>query len=98
MSFIFHLFRKNGHAPAEIHRTSRDGAVNLPLPASVTPAPKKRALIRSSFRLKVLVPVVSCLALAVAATFFVVQRELARQFDKDARRTLLAANEVVRYS
>lgn len=62
------------------------------------PATKVRMLIDSSFRVKVLFPVVGCLALAVAATFFVIQRELARQFDTDARRTLLAANEAVRYS
>ena len=59
---------------------------------------KARALIDSSFRVKVLLPVVGCLALAVAATFFVVLHELARQFDTDARRTLLAADEAVRFS
>ncbi|HEY2084170.1 MAG TPA: hypothetical protein VGI88_15410, partial [Verrucomicrobiae bacterium] len=57
---------------------------------------KVRRLIDSSFRAKVLVPVVGCLAIAVVATFFVVERELARQFDTNARRSLLAANEVVR--
>ena len=59
---------------------------------------KARRLVGSSFRLKVLLPVVGCLALAVAATFFVVESELARRFDTDARRTLLAASEAVRYS
>jgi two-component system NtrC family sensor kinase len=38
------------------------------------------------------------MTLAVAATFFVVQHSLARRFDTGARRTLLAANDVVRYS
>ncbi|HWD93920.1 MAG TPA: ATP-binding protein [Verrucomicrobiae bacterium] len=56
------------------------------------------AVIDSSFRIKVLLPVVACLAVAVAATFYVMDRRLARQFDTDARRTLLAANEVVRNS
>ena len=59
---------------------------------------RARARITSSFRVKVLVPVVACLALAVAAMLFVVDRELSRRLDTDARRTLLAANEVVRYS
>lgn len=75
--------------------------MRLPRPKwfkSALPAVKARGLIHSSFRLKVLLPVVGCLALAVAATFFVVERELARQFDTEARRTLLAANEAVRYS
>jgi signal transduction histidine kinase len=61
-------------------------------------AARARALIGSSFSVKILVPVVGCLAIAVAATFFVVERELARQFDTQARRTLLAANEVVHNS
>jgi two-component system, NtrC family, sensor kinase len=56
------------------------------------------ALIDSSFRIKVLLPVIACLAVAVAATFYVMNRRLARQFDTDARRTLLAANEFVRSS
>jgi len=59
---------------------------------------KVRALVDSNFRVKVLLPVVGCLALAVAAAFFVVRREVARQFDNDARRTLLAADEAVRFS
>lgn len=57
-----------------------------------------RRLFGSSLRAKILLPVVGCLVLAVAVTFFVVERELARQFDRDARRTLVAADEVVRYS
>lgn len=61
-------------------------------------AAKAVAPIQSSFRVKVLLPVVGCLVFAVAGTFFVVERELARQFDTDARRALLAADEVVRYS
>jgi two-component system, NtrC family, sensor kinase len=61
-------------------------------------AGKARRLIESSFRFKVLLPVVGCLIGVVAATFFVVDRELARQSDTDARRTLLAANAAVRYS
>lgn len=61
-------------------------------------AAKVRGLVGSSFQIKLLLPVVGCLALTVAATFFVVERELARQFDTDARRTLLAADEAVRYS
>ena len=56
------------------------------------------ALIDSSFRIKVLLPVVACLAVAVFATFYVMDRRLARQFDTDARRTLLDANKFVRNS
>ena len=110
MNFSRYLFRRNGHAAVELHRTASDSTAHRPLPQDkahslglgnkpdAAPAARRRKLIRSSFRLKMLVPVVGCLALAVAATYSVVQRELARQFDTNARRTLLAANGVVRYS
>lgn len=85
----------------KLFKLAKNCRMRLPRPKwfkSASPASKARGLIHSSFRLKVLLPVVGCLALAVAATFFVVERELARRFDTDGRRTLLAANEAVSYS
>jgi signal transduction histidine kinase/ActR/RegA family two-component response regulator len=84
--------RSNGQEPALNGRANGSPSLLAHLIA------KARGLVGSSFRIKLLLPVVGCLALAVAATFYVVERELARQFDTDARRTLLAADEALRYS
>jgi len=55
-------------------------------------------LFDASFRAKVLVPVVGCMAVAMAITFFVVDHRIARQSEQEARNTLATANAVIRSS
>src|SRR5258706_2322632 len=57
-----------------------------------------RMLLGASFRGKVLLPVVGCMAGVLAAIFFVVEHQLAQQSEKEARKTLATANAVIRYS
>jgi two-component system NtrC family sensor kinase len=57
-----------------------------------------REVFDSSFRAKVLLPVVGCMAVTLAATFFVVDRRISQQSGQEARNTLATANAVVRYS
>lgn len=61
-------------------------------------ANRVRVWFDSSFRNKVLLPVMACTVCVLAVTFFVVRHQLARQSDKEARKTLATANAVVRYS
>src|SRR5207248_1164245 len=53
---------------------------------------------QSSFRNKVLLPVIACTACVLVVTFFVFNDQVARQADKEARKTLATANAVIRYS
>ncbi|HZF00603.1 MAG TPA: hypothetical protein VE344_01785, partial [Methylomirabilota bacterium] len=46
----------------------------------------------SSFRNKVLLPVMSCAVAVLAVTYFVVRHQLAQQSEKEARKTLTTAN------
>jgi two-component system, NtrC family, sensor kinase len=55
-------------------------------------------LFDSSFRAKVLLPVVGCMAVAMAVTFFVVDHRIAQQSEQEARNTLATANAVIRSS
>jgi two-component system, NtrC family, sensor kinase len=55
-------------------------------------------LFDSSFRAKVLLPVVGSMAVALAATFFVVDNRISGQSEQEARNDLATANAVVRYS
>jgi two-component system, NtrC family, sensor kinase len=55
-------------------------------------------LFDSNFRAKVLLPVVGCMAGAMAVTFFVVDHRIARQSEQEARNTLATANTVIRSS
>lgn len=55
-------------------------------------------LFDSSFRAKVLLPVAGCMAVAMAAAFFVVDHRIAAQSEQEARNTLATANAAVRYS
>jgi len=52
----------------------------------------------SSFRNKVLLPVVGCTACVLAITFFVAHHQMAAQSDKEARQTLATADAALRYS
>ncbi|HUA39076.1 MAG TPA: ATP-binding protein [Candidatus Sulfopaludibacter sp.] len=55
-------------------------------------------LFDSNFRAKVLLPVVGCMAGAMAIAFFVVGHRIARQSEQEARSTLATANTVIRSS
>ncbi|HEV2328768.1 MAG TPA: ATP-binding protein [Verrucomicrobiae bacterium] len=55
-------------------------------------------LFDSNFRAKVLLPVAGCMAVAMGATFYVVDHRIAKQLEQDARNTLATANAVIRYS
>lgn len=57
-----------------------------------------RALLETSFRAKVLVPVVACVIGAMAVAFFIVNRRIAEQSETGARDALATANAVIRYS
>jgi signal transduction histidine kinase len=59
---------------------------------------RARELFDSSFRAKVLLPVVGCMAVAMAATFFVVDHRIAHQSGQEARNTLATANAVIHSS
>lgn len=52
----------------------------------------------SSFRAKVLLPVVGCMAVAMAVMFFVVDHRIAKQSEQEARYTLATANAVIHSS
>ena len=52
----------------------------------------------SSFRAKVLLPVVSSMTIAMAITFFVVDHRIAQQSKQEARSTLATANAVIQAS
>jgi len=51
-----------------------------------------RAMFKTSFRAKVLVPVLICMVVLITATVFVVNRRVTRQFQTEARRTLATAD------
>jgi len=55
-------------------------------------------LFDSSFRAKVLLPVMGCMAVAMVVTFFVVNHRIAQQSQQEARYTLATANAVIRSS
>ena len=55
-------------------------------------------LFDSSFRAKVLLPVVGCMAVAMGITFFVVDHRIAKQSEQEARNMLATANAVIRSS
>lgn len=55
-----------------------------------------REFFDSSFRAKVLLPVVGCMAVAMAITFYVVDHRIAQQSEQEARYTLATANAVIR--
>jgi two-component system NtrC family sensor kinase len=57
-----------------------------------------RGLSDTSFRTKVLFPVVGSMALAMAVAFLVVNHRIAQQSEQEARSTLATANVVIRYS
>jgi two-component system, NtrC family, sensor kinase len=57
-----------------------------------------KASILFSFRAKVIVPVVAVMVLLMAMTVSVVNRRITEQFETEARRTLAAADTVVRSS
>ncbi|MGA9777879.1 MAG: ATP-binding protein [Verrucomicrobiia bacterium] len=82
------LFRRLAEtaAPAEIRRS---------MALLVT---RTHELFDSSFRAKVLLPVVGCMAVAMAITFFVVDHRIAKQSEQEARDTLATANAVIRSS
>src|SRR5581483_1750181 len=52
----------------------------------------------SSFRNKVLLPVITCTACVLAITFSVARHQMAAQSDKEARQTLATADAALRYS
>jgi two-component system, NtrC family, sensor kinase len=57
-----------------------------------------RKLLETSFRVRVLVPVVACLIVAIAVVFFIVNYRVATQSEMEARNTLATANAVIGYS
>jgi len=52
----------------------------------------------SSFRNKILLPVVGCTVVVLAFSFFLNKRQFAQQSDRDTRRTLATANAAFRYA
>lgn len=59
-------------------------------------AARAYVLFDSSFRAKVLVPVVGCMAVTMTVTFYVVHHRIAQQSEQEARYTLATANAVIR--
>jgi two-component system NtrC family sensor kinase len=59
---------------------------------------RPRALLDTSFRTKVLVPVVACMIGIMAVTFFVVNQHIKQQSETDGKRTLETADAVFRNS
>jgi two-component system, NtrC family, sensor kinase len=60
--------------------------------------PSAYRLFDSSFRAKVLLPVMVCMAVAMAITFYVVDHRLAQQSQQEARYALATATAVIRSS
>jgi len=57
-----------------------------------------RAMLDTSIRSKVLVPVVTCMVGAMAAAFVIVNHRITEQSETEARHALATANTVIRYS
>ncbi len=58
-------------------------------------AARAHEIFDSSFRAKVLLPVVSCMAVTMAVTFYVVDHRITKQSEQEARYTLATANAVI---